>query len=197
MNLLFFQLNSLSFLSLFLYARDSLNHLSGLSLALLQLVHVSSQLHVQSLWRARCLLSLVLNTERRITSPHLLPMCFLMQCRQMLAVFATGTHQFKVSCLSTLTPGPSFRAASQPVVAKPVQVPGVTSPLMQDLISILFYWASQDFCQPVSPLVQVPLHGSTLSWSIIHSSQFCFLLCIRHQTGNFTIRNSQMMSGET
>lgn len=83
-------------------------------------------------WHSRCLSS-VLSTETRTSSPHLLAMHFLMQCRLVLSVFATGTHRLMVSCLSTPTPGPSFRAASLPVIAQPVQVPGVTSPLMQDL----------------------------------------------------------------
>lgn len=74
----------------------------------------------------------VLSAElRKVTSPHLLAMHFLMQCRLLSAVFATGAHQLGVSSLSTLTPGPSFRAASQPFIAQPVQVPGVTLPLMQ------------------------------------------------------------------
>lgn len=77
-------------------------------------------------------MSLLSAEQRRITSPHLLTVHFLTQCRLVLAVFATGTHRLKVSCLSTLTPGPSFRAASQSVIAQPVQMPGATPPLMQD-----------------------------------------------------------------
>lgn len=117
------------------------------------------QVHVQSLrsqefqdqtWCSRCLSS-VLNTERRIPSPHLLAMHFLKQCRLVLALFATG---------------PSFRAASQPVIAQPVQVPGVTSPLMQELA----FSFTELHKISVSPFLHLP----SSNWSIIHSSQFCF-----------------------
>lgn len=133
-----------------------------------------SQVHVQSLrsqecqeqtWHSRCLSS-VLNTERRVPSPHLLAMQFLKQGRLVLALFARGTHWFKVSCLSTLIPGPSFRAASHPVIAQPVQVPGVTSALMQELA----FSFTELHKISVSPFLHLPRSH----WSIIHSSQFCF-----------------------
>lgn len=114
-------------------------------------------------------MSLLHAEQRRITSPHLLTVHFLMQCRLVLAVCHRDTqaqgqllvHPDPRSFFQSCFPASHCSACTG---ARDYSSPDAG-------LCISFYWTSQDFCQPISPLVQVPLNGSTPSWSIIHSSQ--------------------------
>lgn len=82
-------------------------------------------------------LSTVLNTEKRITSPHLLAVYFPMQCRQKLVVFTTGTHWFKL----LVHPDPRSFFQSCFSASHCSAWPEVASPLMQDLAFSLLSFA--------------------------------------------------------
>lgn len=169
--LLFSQMNSPTFLSLSLYARYILNHLSDLSLNLLQKVYISLVLGMPGLELALQMCLTSADRRRRMTSLHLLATHILMQPRMLLAIFLQGHITGSWSaCFTSGHPSSSHRCFSA-IQPSPVLVPGITPPQMRNF-ALPFIELDKILVIPFLHPVQVSLSNNIINRCISYPSQF-------------------------
>ena len=102
-------------------------------------------------------------------------MLFLMQTGMLLAFFSVRLYCWLV--VSSRLPGPqglSLQSCFPAFRLQHVLVPGVVPLQVQDF-AVLFVELHEIPLSPVLQPVQIPLDGSTATWCISRSSQYCVI----------------------